>query len=469
MNKKKSIILSVSLLAAVVAIIAIVAPIVKFKKQQNQNYKKTLDKLRFDFANAQKELQELINLKDGKSVDTTKAALVLKNTKITNSSTISQVSQAVQTINKATNELREVINNKKQQEFNEFNKIKQELTDYIANDLKDLEYKDIKAKAQKSIEKVSDINSNSYISDIQEATKLLIDAKKQAISEVEKIKSNKLDKYKIAKSELELLINDDDAKEFETEDVSKALNNKVNKNSTLKEIAYATKALEEAKSKLDQEIKDKKQKLMANLEKKNEKLDALLKTKNLNDLMFISKRPDNLKSDEMKNKLEEAEKLSEEAKKPSKNLKIANINQKIQKIDEFVGKLESWIEVMKKEKTDIAYAIASRTKGMNLIETDSIYSVFFSNLRKILEKTIFKNPYSIEKIIDLNKTKKDVDILWNICLLYNKYEGNVNLPLILQAKIAEEFAKILDKETIPSDYEMTQFQNKLEEIKNNFH
>lgn len=55
MNKKKSIILSVSLLAAVVATIAIVAPIVKFKKQQNQNYKKTLDKLRFDFANAQKK------------------------------------------------------------------------------------------------------------------------------------------------------------------------------------------------------------------------------------------------------------------------------------------------------------------------------------------------------------------------------------------------------------------------------
>lgn len=198
----------------------------KQKEQQNQNDKKTLDKLRLDFANAQEELKALINSKDGKSVDTTKAAEVLKNTKITNSSATFQVLQAVQTIKKATKELQEAIKFKKQQEFNEFNKIKQELTDYIANDLNDLKYKDIKAKAEKSIEKVSDININSsFISDIQQATKLLIDAKKQAISEVEKIdKSSELDKYRIAKNKLELLIKTEDAQ------MIKSANEKAKKN-----------------------------------------------------------------------------------------------------------------------------------------------------------------------------------------------------------------------------------------------
>ncbi|WP_044730307.1 hypothetical protein [Metamycoplasma hominis] len=940
----------------------------KQKEQQNQNDKKTLDKLRLDFANAQEELKALINSRDGKSVDTTKAAEVLKNTKITNSSAAFQVLQAVQTIKKATKELQEAIKFKKQQEFNEFNKAKQELANYIANDLKDLKYKDIKAKAEKSIEKVSDININSsFISDIQQATKLLIDAKKQAISEVEKInKSSELDKYKIAKNKLELLIktedaqmiksanekakkilaenttkdttlsseefktrrinlenaldelkeaiknekniqkqefeakkqelktllesewskdidkknetavwnnakiddsdsikeikeatkevqgaidsliqkmdeknklnplyakekfekiqkqlqdlinsedakfidtnkasetlkntkitstssideinqaiktlkdtivelknaingakedsikefdkvkkdlevlvgsedaksiekrteigilantyilerdtikqikekteaikkaisslnskienakalknelqkfNDikaaleqliktDDAKEVGTEDASKALNNnkvndlitssgnqapadaisdaqktldeinklnltnvstiksmkdatqkieaankalkqaieklkaeklqkfneaktalenlvkeedaiqtgveaakkvlednnannliasnnkqapadaisaaqktldeinklnltnvstikslkdatqkikdanealkqaiekleaekteklqkfneakkaledlikdedakevgtnnaqkllednnKINKNSSIDEITNATKALDEAKSKLGQKIKAKKQELMASLKEKNEKLDTLLKTENLDDLMVISKRPDDLNADEIKNKLEKARKLSQEARDLSENSKITDINQKIQKIDEFVGKLESWIKVMEEEKKPIAHRIKFRIENLKQIKANEFYSVFLDKFKRVLEKPIFNNPSWTKKLSDLKKADEDSDNLWKLCQLFSQYKNDTNLSPALQKKLAKEFEKILAKETIPSDSEITELENKLKKI-----
>ncbi len=367
----------------------------KQKEQQNQNDKKTLDKLRLDFANAQEELKALINSKDGKSVDTTKAAEVLKNTKITNSSAAFQVLQAVQTIKKATKELQEAIKFKKQQEFNEFNKIKQELTDYIANDLNDLKYKDIKAKAEKSIEKVSDININSsFISDIQQATKLLIDAKKQAISEVEKInKSSELEKYNTTKTSLEQLIKTDDAKEVDTTEATVALTkNSADKNSTLEEITKATKALEDAKSKLDQEIKAKKEAEFNNLTNAKTELSNL-----------ITKQAPAEAISKAKKVLEEINGLNLSNDSSIKSLKDAT-----QKINAANEALKQAIEKLEAEKTEKLQKFNEAKKALeDLIKEEDAIQTGVEAAKKVLEDNNANENSTLDEITKATKALED--------------------------------------------------------------
>ncbi|MBD3899109.1 hypothetical protein IEN87_02680, partial [Mycoplasma hominis] len=327
------------------------------------------------------------------------------------------------------------------------------------------------SKAKKVLEEINGLNlsNDSSIKSLKDATQKIKDANealKQAIEKLEAEKTEKLQKFNEAKKALEDLIKDEDAKEVGTNDAQKLLedNNKINKNSSIDEITNATKALDEAKSKLDQKVKAKKQELMVSLKQKNEKLEALLNTENLDDLMVISKRPDDLNADQMKNKLEEARKLLQEAKDLSENSKITNINQKIQKIDEFVGKLDSWIKVMEEEKKPIAYRIKFRIENLKQIKANEFYSVFLNKFKKVLEKPIFNNPSWTKKLSDLKKADEDSDNLWKLCQLFSQYKNDTNLSSALQKKLAKEFEKILDKETIPSDSEITELENKLKNI-----
>nr|CAF32691.1 variable membrane protein precursor [Metamycoplasma hominis] len=369
----------------------------KQKEQQNQNDKKTLDKLRLDFANAQEELKALINSKDGKSVDTTKAVEVLKNTKITNSSATFQVLQAVQTIKKATKELQEAIKFKKQQEFNEFNKAKQELTDYIANDLNDLKYKDIKAKAEKSIEKVSDININSsFISDIQQATKLLIDAKKQAISEVEKInKSSELDKYKIAKNKLELLIKTEDAQMIKSanEKAKKILAENTTKDTTLSSEEFKTRRinLENALDELKEAIKNEKNIQKQEFEAKKQELKILLESEWSKD---IDKKNETAVWNNAK--IDDSDSIKE-IKEATKEVQGA-IDSLIQKMDE-KNKLNPLYAKEKFEKI--------QKQLQDLINSEDAKFIDTNKASEALKNTKITSTSSIDEINQAIKTLKD--------------------------------------------------------------
>ncbi|WP_044329579.1 hypothetical protein, partial [Metamycoplasma hominis] len=239
--------------------------------------------------------------------------------------------------------------------------------------------------------------------------------------------------------------------------------NNANENSALEEITNATKALDEAKSKLDQEIMAKKQELMANLKEKNEKLEALLNTENLEDLMSI-KGSGGLSADEIKNKLEDARKLLQEAKGLSENSKITNIKQKILKIDEFVGKLEPWISNMLKIKGSLVSVINSNIDKLKKFKAKKFNKNFISKLNEKLNSNIFNNLSRNMKLADLKKAEEDSVNLLRLVKLQEKYENDDNLSSSLQEKLVKEFENILDKETIPSDSEITELENKLEKI-----
>lgn len=339
----------------------------------------------------------MINSKDGKSVDTTKAAEVLKNTKITNSSATFQVIQAVQTIKKATKELQEAIKFKKQQEFNEFNKIKQELTDYIANELKDLKYRDIKAKAEKSIEKVSDININSsFISDIQQATKLLIDAKKQAISEVEKInKSSELDKYNIVKSKLEQLIKTEDAQMIKSanEKAKKILAENTTKDTTLSSEEFKTRRinLENALEELKEAIKNEKNIQKQEFEAKKQELKTLLESKWSKD---IDKKNETTVFNNAK--VDDSDSIKE-IKEATKEVQGA-IDSLIQKMDE-KNKLNPSYAKEKFEKT--------QKQLQDLINSEDAKFIDTNKASETLKNTKITSTSSIDEINQAIKTLKD--------------------------------------------------------------
>ncbi|QKX40636.1 hypothetical protein HU160_02105 [Metamycoplasma hominis] len=412
----------------------------KQKEQQNQNDKKTLDKLRLDFANAKEELQALINSKDGKSVDTTKATEVLKNTKITNSSATFQVLQAVQTIKKATKELQEAIKFKKQQEFNEFNKIKQELTDYIANDLKDLKYKDIKAKAQKSIEKVSDININSsFISDIQQATKLLIDAKKQAIIEVEKInKSSELDKYNIVKSKLEQLIKTEDAQMIKSanEKAKKILAENTTKDTTLSSEEFKTRRinLENALEELKEAIKNEKNIQKQEFEAKKQELKTLLESKWSKD---IDKKNETTVFNNAK--IDDSDSIKE-IKEATKEVQGA-IDSLIQKMDE-KNKLNPSYAKEKFEKT--------QKQLQDLINSEDAKFIDTNKASETLKNTKITSTSSIDEINQAIKTLKDAIVELKNAINGAKEDSIKEFDKVkkdLEVLVGSEDAKPIEKRT----------------------
>ena len=412
----------------------------KQKEQQNQNDKKTLDKLRLDFANAKEELQALINSKDGKSVDTTKAAEVLKNTKITNSSAAFQVLQAVQTIKKATKELQEAIKFKKQQEFNEFNKAKQELANYIANDLNDLKYKDIKAKAEKSIEKVSDININSsFISDIQQATKLLIDAKKQAISEVEKInKSSELDKYKIAKNKLELLIKTEDAQMIKSanEKAKKILAENTTKDTTLSSEEFKTRRinLENALDELKEAIKNEKNIQKQEFEAKKQELKTLLESEWSKD---IDKKNETAVWNNAK--IDDSDSIKE-IKEATKEVQGA-IDSLIQKMDE-KNKLNPLYAKEKFEKI--------QKQLQDLINSEDAKFIDTNKASETLKNTKITSTSSIDEINQAIKTLKDTIVELKNAINGAKEDSIKEFDKVkkdLEVLVGSEDAKSIEKRT----------------------
>jgi len=312
----------------------------------NEALKQAIEKLEAEkteklqkFNEAKKALEDLINDEDAKEVGTNDAQKLLEdNNKINKNSSIDEITNATKALDEAKSKLDQRVMIQKAVEFNNLTNAKKELSNLITKQAPAEAISDAK-KVLEEINSLS-LSNDSSIKSLKDATQKIESANKALKQAIEKLKAEKWQKFNEAKTNLENLVKVEDAIQIGVEAAKKVLyENNANENSALEEITNATKALEDAISKLVQEIKAKKQELMANLKEKNEKLEALLNTENLDDLMSIEKLI-GLSADKIKNKLEDAKKLLQEAKGLSENSKITNIKQKIQKIDEYVRQFE---------------------------------------------------------------------------------------------------------------------------------
>ena len=431
----------------------------------NKALKQAIEKLKAEklqkFNEAKTALENLVKEEDAiqTGVEAAKKALD-DNNKINKNSTLEEITNATKALEDAKSKLDQEIKTKKEAEFNNLTNAKTELSNLITKQAP----AEAISKAKKVLEEINGLNlsNDSSIKSLKDATQKIKDAETQLTAEIEK--TEKLKEFDEARKSLRELIKDDDAKEVETSKAKEALKtNKADENSSIEEIIKATKALEDAKFELNQEIRVQKDRLMDKLNAKNKKLEALLNTENLDDLMSIEKLI-GLSADKIKNKLEDAKKLLQEAKGLSENSKITNIKQKIQKIDEYVRQFEPWISNMLKIKGGLVSVINSNIEQLKKFKAKKFNNNFISKLNEKLNSNIFNNLSRNMKLADLKKIEEDSVNLLRLVKLQEKYENDDKLSPSLQKKLVKEFEKILDKETIPSDSEITELENKLEKI-----
>lgn len=89
---------------------------------------------------------------------------------------------------------------------------------------------------------------------------------------------------------------------------------------------------------------------------------------------------------------------------------------------------------------------------------------FISKLNEKLNSNIFNNLSINMKLADLKKIEEDSKNLLRLVKLQEKYENDNKLSSTLQKKLVKEFENILDKETIPSDSEITELEDKLKKM-----
>ncbi len=151
-----------------------------------------------DFYNSKKQLEDLIKTDDAKKVGTTEADTILDHYKnISDASKNEEIKQATQKINGIKEIIKGKIEEKRRNEFSQFEQIKNELQNFINKDLKDQKYNSIRTKIENKINGVSSINKNSKIQDIENAKKQLEPAKNEFEKIINNIKKFNSQKQKI--------------------------------------------------------------------------------------------------------------------------------------------------------------------------------------------------------------------------------------------------------------------------------
>ncbi|MGC7160305.1 hypothetical protein ACP0BV_02825 [Metamycoplasma hominis] len=444
----------------------------ELQAKMTEIHKKTFQ----EFNEHKKELEKLIKTEDANEVGTDEANTAITNNDVKEDSSIKEITNATKALDEAKSKLDQKIKTQKATELNNLNKSKEKLNTLITSSSNQVSAEEI-SKAKKVLEEINNLslNNDSPIKSLKEATQKIKDAETQLTKEVEKAeieKTDKLKKFNEVKKSLEDLIKDDDAIQVGTDDTPKLLedNNKINENSTIEEITKATKALDEARSKLDQKIKTKKQPLIHDLKEEIDVLNRWLKHSSNSEEHFAAldpdKRPKNITLDTIKKDLEDARRLLQEANKLNDDSKIANINKKIDEIKELNKKTNLWERAIEYEFEDLAWKIGNREKSIDWylkeFKSKENNREFVTKLREKVEK--IKKLSKENKIPNLKKAAEYLENLAIIPLLLFQYNFYYELPATLQEKLIKEFENILDKETIPSDSEITELENKSIEL-----
>ncbi|WP_044329578.1 hypothetical protein [Metamycoplasma hominis] len=367
---------------------------------QNQAIKNTLN----ETIGKAKELDKNLTDSDGEiqqakaeltnEIEKANQTIASNNTALMENSNTSLLNKISEVQNKL-----DKFNNDKKAEFNKLQELKNKIDDFEKKNKNNEIYSkfNLDELINKSVQiknSLGSINESSNKKDIVDANKKMQDALNELQAKMAEIHKKTFQEFNEHKNELENLIKKEDAKEVGTDEANTAItNNDVKENSSIEEITKATKALDEAKSKLDQKINTQKATELNSLNESKEKLNNLI-TSSSNQVSAeeISKA---------KKVLEEINNLSLNNDSPIKSLKEAT-----QKIKDAETQLTKEVEKAKIEKTDKLKKFNEVKKSLeDLIKDDDAIQVGTDDAPKLLEDNNKINENStIEEIINATKT-----------------------------------------------------------------
>ena len=160
-------------------------------KSESLTLKNNIDELKLKLkevkksrlAEAKNKLKAIIDSEPSKYVDSSRELQIFNDSNVEAKSTLEDIDKKIDAAIRANNDLNEKIQNYKSARLSDLESSRNDLSNFIANDLKDPVYKEIADKINEKIKEVKGVGKNSTIKELQVAIKTLADAKEKAIKE----------------------------------------------------------------------------------------------------------------------------------------------------------------------------------------------------------------------------------------------------------------------------------------------
>lgn len=160
-------------------------------KSESLTLKNNIDELKLKLkevkksrlAEAKNKLKAIIDSEPSKYVDSSRELQIFNDSNVEAKSTLDDIDKKIDAAIRANNDLNEKIQNYKSAKLSDLESSRNDLSNFIANDLKNPVYKEIADKINEKIKEVKGVGKNSTIKELQAAIKTLADAKEKAIKE----------------------------------------------------------------------------------------------------------------------------------------------------------------------------------------------------------------------------------------------------------------------------------------------
>lgn len=160
-------------------------------KSESLTLKNNIDELKLKLkevkksrlAEAKNKLKAIIDSEPSKYVDSSRELQIFNDSNVEAKSTLEDIDKKIDAAIRANNDLNEKIQNYKSAKLSDLESSRNDLSNFIANDLKNPVYKEIADKINEKIKEVKGVGKNSTIKELQAAIKTLADAKEKAIKE----------------------------------------------------------------------------------------------------------------------------------------------------------------------------------------------------------------------------------------------------------------------------------------------
>lgn len=160
-------------------------------KSESLTLKNNIDELKLKLkevkksrlAEAKNKLKAIIDSEPSKYVDSSRELQIFNDSNVEEKSTLEDIDKKIDAAIRANNDLNDKIQNYKSARLSDLESSRNDLSNFIANDLKDPVYKEIADKINEKIKEVKSVGKNSTIKELQAAIKTLADAKEKAIKE----------------------------------------------------------------------------------------------------------------------------------------------------------------------------------------------------------------------------------------------------------------------------------------------
>ncbi|MGC7157543.1 Lmp protein [Metamycoplasma hominis] len=160
-------------------------------KSESLTLKNNIDELKLKLkevkksrlAEAKNKLKAIIDSEPSKNVDSSRELQIFNDSNVEAKSTLEDIDKKIDAAIRANNDLNEKIQNYKSAKLSDLESSRNDLSNFIANDLKNPVYKEIADKINEKIKEVKGVGKNSTIKELQAAIKTLADAKEKAIKE----------------------------------------------------------------------------------------------------------------------------------------------------------------------------------------------------------------------------------------------------------------------------------------------